>query len=71
MKLQVSATYSQTIWPWSGWIALSLTISSHAQNFEGIAQGHVNITIESEVFSSESGENTVNTTLQLPIRFAF
>jgi hypothetical protein len=45
--LEFSFQYSEVIWPWSGFLAVFITASKDAKNFEGIAQGHVSITIES------------------------
>jgi membrane-bound transcription factor site-1 protease len=45
--LDFSFQYSEVIWPWSGFLAVFITASKDAKNFEGIAQGHVSITIES------------------------
>ena len=36
--LDVGVTYSSTIWPWAGWIALHLSVRPEAAEFEGIAQ---------------------------------
>lgn len=69
MKLLISVSHSDIIWPWSGWIAVSMTIASYANMFDGIAQGHLNITIESEHSPLEDGCTTTNTTLMLPIRW--
>lgn len=45
--LDVALTYSELLWPWSGWLAVSISASKSAANWEGIAQGHVSLTIES------------------------
>ncbi|XP_077301788.1 membrane-bound transcription factor site-1 protease [Arctopsyche grandis] len=68
MKLEIGVSHSDIIWPWSGWIAVSMTVTQYANTFDGIAQGHLNITIESEHSPSEDGCTTTNTTLMLPIR---
>ncbi|KAI8430788.1 hypothetical protein MSG28_000950 [Choristoneura fumiferana] len=64
--LSVSAEFSHILWPWSGWLALSFTVLEGGSDFDGIVEGHVNVTIESH---DESGDNAIrNATLMLPIR---
>ena len=45
--LEVALSYSDILWPWSGYIAVHITVSSLAANWEGIAQGHISFTVES------------------------
>jgi len=45
--LDVAFSYSDHIWPWSGFLALHITVSKDGASFEGVAQGHVSLTIES------------------------
>ncbi|XP_053624400.1 membrane-bound transcription factor site-1 protease [Plodia interpunctella] len=64
--LSVSSEHSQILWPWSGWLALSFSVSEAAADFDGVIEGHVNVTIESH---TDFGERTLmNVTLMLPIR---
>lgn len=64
--MSVSAEYSQILWPWSGWLALSFSVLEEGADFDGIIEGHVNVTVESY---DDSGEKTMkNATLTLPIR---
>ena len=35
------------LWPWSGYIAVSISVAKHAANWEGIAQGQITVTVES------------------------
>ena len=39
--------YSDLIWPWSGYLAVYVMVSEQGKNFEGIAQGHISLVIES------------------------
>ena len=55
--LELSFQHSEVIWPWSGYLAIFIKVSSEGKNFEGIAQGHVAVTIESLV---EEGANVTN-----------
>ncbi|XP_039763502.1 membrane-bound transcription factor site-1 protease [Pararge aegeria] len=64
--MSVSADYSQILWPWSGWLALSFTVLESGVNFDGVVEGHVNVTIES--FDELHDRGIRNTTLMLPIR---
>ncbi|XP_054714164.1 membrane-bound transcription factor site-1 protease-like [Uloborus diversus] len=45
--LEVALSYSDILWPWSGYIAVHITVSSLATNWEGISQGHISFTVES------------------------
>ncbi|XP_049884757.1 membrane-bound transcription factor site-1 protease [Pectinophora gossypiella] len=63
--LAVSVEHSHILWPWSGWLALSFSVKEEGADFEGVVEGHLNVTIESD----EMGEKTMkNATLMLPIR---
>jgi len=33
--------YSSTIWPWSGFFAVKITIDKEAQDFDGFAKGKI------------------------------
>ena len=46
-QLEVAFQYSSMLWPWSGYLAVSITVAKHAASWEGIAQGQVTLTIES------------------------
>ncbi|CAF3593680.1 unnamed protein product [Adineta steineri] len=52
--LALSFNFSTKLWPWSGYLAISMSIHQNASNFEGIVQGHVTLTIESPAKDSES-----------------
>lgn len=67
--LEVSISYSELLWPWSGWLAVSLSVALEGATYEGFAQGHVTVTVESP---PENGEVEPRTsTVDLPIRFYF
>ena len=38
-RLCCAVSYSDEIWPWSGWLAVHIVVRQEAQQFEGIAQG--------------------------------
>lgn len=57
--LDVRFTFSAVLWPWSGFLALHLTVMAEADQWEGVAQGHVTLAVR-------SGE--AETELLLPIK---
>jgi membrane-bound transcription factor site-1 protease len=65
--LNVSVSYSTEIWPWSGWLAVHIQVRQEAQQFEGIAQGHLSLTIESPR-SLEDDPEEFTSSITLPIR---
>lgn len=44
---QVAISYSKELWPWSGYLAVSIKASKDAADWEGVADGQITITIES------------------------
>ncbi len=60
--LEVSLSYSNTLWPWSGYLAVSLSVASDGRGFTGEAQGHVTITVASSAVSgiNELVEQSLN-----------
>ncbi|CAL1268054.1 unnamed protein product [Larinioides sclopetarius] len=64
--LEVALSYSDILWPWSGYIAVHISVSSLAANWEGIAQGHISFTVESP---PEEGETEVRRShVKLPLK---
>ncbi|XP_035231540.1 membrane-bound transcription factor site-1 protease-like [Stegodyphus dumicola] len=64
--LEVALSYSDILWPWSGYIAVHISVSSMAANWEGIAQGHISFTVESP---PEEGETEVRKSyIKLPLK---
>ncbi|WAR11340.1 MBTP1-like protein, partial [Mya arenaria] len=45
--VDVAFSYSRTLWPWSGYIAVSIAVDKMAAKWEGVAQGQVSLTVES------------------------
>lgn len=35
------------LWPWAGYLAVSISVAKKAASWEGIAQGHVMVTVAS------------------------
>ncbi|KAK3746384.1 hypothetical protein QZH41_018216 [Actinostola sp. cb2023] len=65
-KIEVAFTYSPVLWPWSGFLAVSITAATSAAAWEGIAQGHISITVVSPPQESEIEPRT--STIKLPLR---
>ena len=38
-KIDVSLTHSDVLWPWSGWLAVAITVPASAADWQGISQG--------------------------------
>ncbi|XP_034950401.1 membrane-bound transcription factor site-1 protease-like isoform X2 [Chelonus insularis] len=68
-KIDVSLTYSDVLWPWSGYVAVSLTVPNSAIDFQGIAYGHITLTVQSPPGDGElePREATVNLPLKIKI----
>ena len=45
--VKVAFSYSSVLWPWSGYLAVIITPAQKAESWEGIAQGHVSLTVVS------------------------
>ena len=45
--LDIAFEYSDLIWPWSGYLAVYVMVTEQGKNFEGVAQGHISLIIES------------------------
>ncbi|CAG0924790.1 unnamed protein product, partial [Notodromas monacha] len=60
--LKVNFTYSEVLWPWSGYLAVSISVSSEAKGWEGVAQGHVTLVVESPPLDGETEPRRSNLT---------
>lgn len=67
--IDVAFTHSEVLWPWSGWLAVSIAVTRAASNWEGMAQGHVELTIESppEDGETEPRRSTVRLAIKAKI----
>lgn len=45
-RIRISVTHSSILWPWSGWLAVAVTVPASSKKWQGIAQGHLELTIE-------------------------
>ncbi|OWK15850.1 MBTPS1, partial [Cervus elaphus hippelaphus] len=59
-NIEVAFSYSSVLWPWSGYLAISISVTKKAASWEGVAQGHVMVTVASpaEVDSNSGAEQT-------------
>ncbi|XP_022904811.1 membrane-bound transcription factor site-1 protease isoform X2 [Onthophagus taurus] len=64
--LDVAFSYSELLWPWSGWLAVSLSVNPKGIGYEGVAQGHISLTVQSPPAQGESEPR--QSTVILPIR---
>jgi membrane-bound transcription factor site-1 protease len=64
--LEIAFSYSDILWPWSGYLAVHIKVREEAKSFRGFAVGLVQLTIRSPPAIGERVERT--TTLSLPIR---
>lgn len=66
--LDVKFTYSSVLWPWSGYLALHITVNEQGKEFEGIAQGTVQITIQSPPHVGETQVRKSTVSLNVKVR---
>lgn len=45
--IDVALSYSPVLWPWAGYLAVSISVAKKAASWEGVAQGHVMVTVAS------------------------
>ncbi|XP_076111687.1 membrane-bound transcription factor site-1 protease-like [Mytilus galloprovincialis] len=64
--IEVAFTYSSSLWPWSGYLAVSITVSKSAATWEGIAEGQITLTVESPPEYDEAEPR--RTELRLPVK---
>lgn len=66
--LNVSITYSEVLWPWSGWLGVRIVVNELGERFEGIAQGHITLTVQSPgTNDNETRNSTVSFYIQVKI----
>lgn len=65
--LNVSITYSPILWPWSGYMAVSVVVVEQAQEWDGIAQGQIVLSVESEKINN-GVRKVLTSELKLPLK---
>lgn len=64
--LNIAFTYSEVLWPWSGHLAVWITVADSGKDWEGFARGHISVTVESP---PEEGETQPRTShVKLPVK---
>ncbi|KAL7978713.1 hypothetical protein Chor_013202 [Crotalus horridus] len=66
--IEVAFSYSPVLWPWSGYLAISISVAKKAAGWEGVAQGHVMITISSPAENESKVGAEQTSTVKLPIK---
>lgn len=66
--LEVAVTHSDILWPWSGWLALTISVSSEAADWEGVAQGDISLTVESPNIDGDPDGKPLESEIKLPLK---
>lgn len=64
--LDISISYSDILWPWAGWMAVYISVSPEATAWDGIAQGHISLIVESP--ASETGQEPYKSEIKLSLK---
>ena len=70
--VDISVSHSSVIWPWTGYIALTIMINEKGAEFEGIISGHLEFSIHSKNSDNkEDDEGDVEISeMKLPLRIS-
>ncbi|XP_064467779.1 membrane-bound transcription factor site-1 protease-like isoform X2 [Ornithodoros turicata] len=63
--LELAFAHPEVLWPWSGFLAIHFSVSADAADFEGTAQGHVSLTVESPPGDGETEQRRSEITLPI------
>ncbi|XP_030588228.1 membrane-bound transcription factor site-1 protease isoform X2 [Archocentrus centrarchus] len=66
--IDVAISYSPVLWPWAGYLAVSISVAKKAASWEGIAQGHVMVTVASPAENDSEVGGELTSTVKLPIK---
>uniref|UniRef100_A0A0D3GD66 Uncharacterized protein n=1 Tax=Oryza barthii TaxID=65489 RepID=A0A0D3GD66_9ORYZ len=66
--LSVHFTYSDVIWPWTGYLALHLQVKDEGSQFSGIISGKVTLSIYSPAAHGESSPRSSSCVLYLKVK---
>uniref|UniRef100_A0A0D9WM86 Uncharacterized protein n=1 Tax=Leersia perrieri TaxID=77586 RepID=A0A0D9WM86_9ORYZ len=66
--LSVHFTYSDVIWPWTGYLALHLQVKDEGSQFSGIISGNVTLSIYSPAAHGESSPRSSSCVVYLKIK---
>uniref|UniRef100_A0AAX7VWY6 Membrane-bound transcription factor site-1 protease n=1 Tax=Astatotilapia calliptera TaxID=8154 RepID=A0AAX7VWY6_ASTCA len=67
-NIDVAISYSPVLWPWAGYLAVSISVAKKAASWEGIAQGHVMVTVASPAENDSEVGGELTSTVKLPIK---
>ncbi|XWS69891.1 hypothetical protein CRYUN_Cryun03dG0002600 [Craigia yunnanensis] len=65
--LSVHFTYSEVIWPWTGYLALHMQIKEEGAHFSGVIEGNVTVRIHSPPAQGERAARSSTCVLQLKL----
>uniref|UniRef100_A0A8C5FNF4 Membrane-bound transcription factor peptidase, site 1 n=1 Tax=Gadus morhua TaxID=8049 RepID=A0A8C5FNF4_GADMO len=66
--IDVAMSYSAVLWPWAGYLAISISVAKKAGSWEGVAQGHVMVTVASPAENDSVVGGELTSTVKLPIK---
>ncbi|XP_048828805.1 membrane-bound transcription factor site-1 protease isoform X1 [Brienomyrus brachyistius] len=66
--IDVAVSYSPVLWPWAGYLAVSISVAKKAASWEGIAQGHVMVTVASPAENTSNAGGELTSTVKLPVK---
>ncbi|KAJ8425528.1 hypothetical protein Cgig2_013255 [Carnegiea gigantea] len=66
--LNIYFTYSEVIWPWTGYLALHMQIKEDGAQFSGVIEGNVTVKVYSPPSSGEKAVRTSTCVLQLRLK---
>lgn len=66
--LNIHFTYSEVIWPWTGYLALHMQIKEEGAQFSGVIEGNVTVKVYSPPSSGEKAVRTSTCVLQLRLK---
>ncbi|XP_026166979.1 membrane-bound transcription factor site-1 protease-like [Mastacembelus armatus] len=66
--IDVAISYSPVLWPWAGYLAVSISVAKKAASWEGIAQGHVMVTVASPAENDSKVGGELTSTVKLPMK---
>lgn len=68
--LSIRFTYSDVIWPWTGFLALHMQIKEEGSQFSGVIEGNVTLTVYSPPHRGEKDKRISTCSLYLKLRVA-
>mmetsp|Transcript_42834 Transcript_42834/g.71281 ORF Transcript_42834/g.71281 Transcript_42834/m.71281 type:complete len:1139 (+) Transcript_42834:55-3471(+) len=66
--LHVAFTYSEVVWPWAGHLAIHMTATEEAANWEGEVEGTVHVTVVSPAAPGEGDDRIGTASLTLKVK---